>query len=48
MHTKFWSKNLDDNGSITLEWILQKYGVKMWAGFVWLGTGSSGELLGTR
>jgi hypothetical protein len=30
---------------IILKWILQKYNVMVWAGFIWLWTGISGELL---
>jgi hypothetical protein len=43
MHTKFWSENLKgrDNsedkgvdGRIILDWMLQKYGGKVWTGFI--------------
>jgi hypothetical protein len=30
---------------ITLEWILEKYGRKVWTGFVWLRIRTSGRLL---
>jgi hypothetical protein len=51
MHTKFWSENLngrdnsEDLGRITLEWILGKYGGKVWTGFIWLRIGNGGRLL---
>jgi hypothetical protein len=32
---------LDNN----IKWILNKWGVMMWNGFIWLGTGFSGSLL---
>jgi hypothetical protein len=33
------------DGRIILEWILKKWGEKVWTGFIWLRMGSSGELL---
>jgi hypothetical protein len=54
MHTKFWSINLkgrdhaqdlDIDGKIIFEWILGKYGAKMWTGFIWLRIGTSGGIL---
>jgi len=33
---------------IIFKWIFKKLGMKMWAGFVWLGIGSRGVLLWTR
>jgi len=33
---------------IILKWILKKYGVRMWAGFIWLRKGISGGILRTR
>jgi len=31
-----------------LEWILEKWGQKLWTGFIWLKTGTSRGLLWTR
>jgi hypothetical protein len=31
--------------TIILKWNLEKYGMGIWAGFIWLRIGSSGELL---
>jgi len=54
MHTVFCLENLKgrDNfkdlgvdGKIILDWILEKYGGKMWSGFVWHRTEISGGLL---
>jgi hypothetical protein len=51
MHSKFWLKHLkgldhsEDLGvgrRIILEWILEKYGGKLWTGFVWHRIGSNG------
>lgn len=28
-----------------VKWIFMKYGGRMWTGFIWRGTGTSGELL---
>jgi len=53
-HTVFWLKHLkgrdllEDLGGcerIILEWILGKYGGKVWARCIWLRTGTSGGLL---
>jgi hypothetical protein len=33
------------DGRIILKWILKKQDVKVWTGFMWLRTGSSGRLL---
>jgi hypothetical protein len=53
IHTKFWVENLKGrdclkdigvDGSITLEWILEKYGGKLWTGFIWFRIGTSGGL----
>jgi hypothetical protein len=30
-----------------VKWILKKYGMKLWTGFIWLITGNSDELLCT-
>jgi hypothetical protein len=30
---------------IMLDWILEKYGGKMWTGFMWIRLGASGRLL---
>jgi hypothetical protein len=54
MHTKFSSKNLRErehsedlgvDGRIILEWILRKYGGKLWTGCIWLRIGTSDWLL---
>jgi hypothetical protein len=53
MHTEFLSgipkgRNHSDDLLVdgkTLEWILGKYGGKVWTGFVWLKTGTGGGLL---
>jgi len=53
MNTIFWLENqkgrdhledLDVNGKIMLEWILGKWGVKMWTGFIWLRIRNSAGL----
>jgi hypothetical protein len=53
MHTKFWPENLkrrdhsEDlvvDGKIILEWILEKYGGKVWIGFTWLRIETGGGL----
>jgi len=33
------------DGRIMSEWILGKYGGKLWSGFIWLMTGTSGGFL---
>jgi len=57
MRTKFWPKNLkgkdnlEDLGvdeRLKSEWILVTLGVKMWIGFIWIRTETSGGLLWTR
>jgi hypothetical protein len=49
MHAKFWSEDLNGidhmeglgvGGKIILEWILGKYGTKMWNGCIWLRIGT--------
>jgi hypothetical protein len=54
MHTVFWLENLKGrdhsedlgvDGRIILEWILGKYGEKVWDGCIWIRIGTSGELL---
>jgi len=50
MHIKCWSEELKGRdigigGRTILEWILGKYGGKLWTGFIWLGTGTSGGIL---
>jgi hypothetical protein len=54
MHTKSWSENLTGrghkedlgvDGRIVLKWILEKWGGKVWAGFIWFRTETSGRLL---
>jgi len=53
MNTKFWSENLkgsdhsEDLGvdrRIILEYILRKYGRKVWTGFIWLRKWTSGRI----
>jgi hypothetical protein len=53
MHTRFLLENLKGkdhsedigiDGKVILEWILGKYGRKMWTGFIWLRIGTSGGL----
>jgi hypothetical protein len=45
MHIYFWSENLNGKdhlgdlgiyGKIIIKWILRKYGVRVWTGFMWL------------
>jgi hypothetical protein len=31
-------------GRLKLEWILEKYGGKVWTGFIWLRIGTGGRL----
>jgi hypothetical protein len=38
-------EDLGADGKIILEWILGKWGGKMWTGWFWLRLGTSGELL---
>jgi hypothetical protein len=38
-------EDLGVDGKILLEWILEKYGEKVWTGFMWLRIGTSGGLL---
>jgi hypothetical protein len=54
MRTTFRSENPDGrdhledqsvDGRIILEWISGKWGGKVWNGFIWLRTGTNGELL---
>jgi len=54
MRTMFWLENLkrrdhlEDlgvDGKVILEWILGKYGGKVWTGFVWFNAGTSDGLL---
>jgi hypothetical protein len=54
VHTTFWlgslkgGDHLEDLGvdrRITLRWILGKYGLGMWIGFIWLRIWIGGELL---
>jgi hypothetical protein len=39
------SEDLGVDGKILLQWILGKYGGKVWNGFIWLRIGTSGGLL---
>jgi hypothetical protein len=39
------SEDLAIDGKIILEWILGKWGRKLWTGFIWLRLESSGGLL---
>jgi hypothetical protein len=39
------SEGLGVDGKIILEWILWKYGVKLWTGCIWLRIRTSGEPL---
>jgi len=40
--------DLDVDGKIILEWILQNQIWKLWSGFIWLRTGTSGRYLWAR
>jgi hypothetical protein len=42
---KFRLENLGIGGRIMLEWVLGKYGGKVWSKFMWLRIGSNGKLL---
>jgi hypothetical protein len=33
------------DGKIILKWVLRKYGMRLWSGFMWLRTRSNGGLL---
>jgi hypothetical protein len=39
------SKDIGIDGRIILEWILGKYGGKVWIGFIWPRIGASSGLL---
>jgi hypothetical protein len=39
---RYHSENLGIDGRIILKWILEKSDGKVWTGFVWSKTGSSG------
>jgi hypothetical protein len=39
------SQSVGVDGKITLEWILRKYGGKVWNGCIWIRIGTSGGLL---
>jgi len=54
---KIWSENLKVRdhfeylgigGRIILEWILEKHDQKLWTGFMWISTGTSGRILQTQ
>jgi hypothetical protein len=54
MNTNFWSENLKGidhskdlsvNGRIILEWILRRYGGKVWTGCIWLRMRTGSGLL---
>jgi hypothetical protein len=36
------------NENLIFKWILEKYGAKLWTGFIWLRIGTSDGLLRTR
>jgi hypothetical protein len=38
-------EDLGIDGRITLRWILGRYGLRMWIGFIWLRIGTGGKLL---
>jgi hypothetical protein len=38
-------ENLGVDGTIILEWILEKYVGRVWNGFIWLWIGTSGGIL---
>jgi hypothetical protein len=42
-NTKFWETGID--GKLILEWILGKYGRKVWTGCIWLKIGMSVRVL---
>jgi hypothetical protein len=42
---KIHSKELDIDGKIILEWVLWKQSSKVWTGYIWLRTETSGGLL---
>jgi len=45
MKGKDHSQDLGVDGSLILQWILGKYGGKVWTGFILLRIGTSGGLL---
>jgi hypothetical protein len=54
IHTRFWLENckgrnhledLDIDGKLLLELILEKWDGKVWTGCIWLRIGTSGRLL---
>jgi hypothetical protein len=57
MRTKFWFESLNGrdqledihvDGRIILKWILGKYIMGMWIGFIWLRIGTVDRILSTR
>jgi hypothetical protein len=46
--TRVHSEELDVIERIILEWVLEKYGEKLWIGFIWLKIRYSDELLRSR
>jgi hypothetical protein len=42
------SEQLGVNARIILEWILEKYSVKLWTRFIWLRIGTVGGLFSRR
>jgi hypothetical protein len=50
MYRKFPSENLKGDpyvdGRIILKWIVKRYGIRMWTGFMWLRIGSCSRFLG--
>jgi hypothetical protein len=46
-----WGDNLDDlgtDGGMVLEWILGRWGGRVWTEFIWLRVGTGGGLLWTQ
>jgi hypothetical protein len=39
------TEDLGVDGMIILEWLLEKYGGKVWTGFIWFRIGTSGRFL---
>jgi hypothetical protein len=41
-------EELEVDGKILVEWILNNYGGRVWTGFIWLRLGTSGGVFRTR